>query len=149
MLAFACTTCFLIWYHHFLSLPACWLLDFTGLQLANKFIILATTIQDFKTSFWISWSLRSTDFVLWEVFLQISGLTKVFSKFLNFRGGNVCITTFSSFSFLKTPHRRSYKLFSSFLWMGDPLSSWHSNSWVKSCNISSSSSLLSPFFIEF
>ena len=47
----------------------------------NKLIILAITIPDFKTNFWISWRLTSTDFVLWEIFLQISGLTKVFSKF--------------------------------------------------------------------
>ena len=83
----------------------------------KKFTILATTIPEFKTNFWISWSLSSADFDLWEVFLHIYGLTKVF---LNFFEGNVSITTFSSFSFLKTPHRRYCKFFSSFLWMGIP-----------------------------
>ena len=82
---------------------------------------------------------RRLDFLLWETFLQISGVTKVLSKFSKFFGGNISI---------KTPHRRSF-IFSSFLWMWGSLSSWHSNSWIKSYNNSSSSSSLSPFPLEF
>ena len=121
----------------------------------KKFTILATAIPEFKTNFWISWSLSSADFDLWEVFLHIYGLTKVF---LNFFEGNVSITTFSSFSFLKTPHRRYCKFFSSFLWMGIPslpdaqildvLEILKFLILVKCCNNSSSSSLLSPIFFK-
>ena len=103
-----------------------------------NFVNLATTIPDYT-----------------RLDLQISGLTKL-ARFLNFyffiffflgggaggRGGwgNVSITTFSSFSFWKSPHRRSCKIFSRFLWMGGLLSSWHSTSWLKCCNNSSFSS---------
>ena len=52
-------------------------------------------------------------------------------------------------AFLKTPQRRSCKIFSSFLWMRGPFSSRHSNSWVRSCNNSSSSSSLPPFSLGF
>ena len=96
-----------------------------------NFVNLATTIPDYT-----------------RLDLQISGLTKL-ARFLNFYffifffwGGG---TTFSSFFFLKSPHRRSCKIFSRFLWMGGLLSSWHSKSWLKCCNNSSSSSLLPHF----
>ena len=114
----------------------------------NKFIILVTIILDFKTNFWTSWSLRSTDFVLWDVFLQISELAKAFSKFSKFFGNNVSITTISSFSFLKTPHRSFCNFFFCFFYEWAVPSLPDTHSWVKSCDNSSSSSSLPPFSLR-
>ena len=92
----------------------------------NIFIILATNIPDLKTNFWISWSLRSTDFVC----------------------GKFCFIYYYLFIFffLKAPRRRYCKFFSSFfLNGGSPLLSY---SWGKSHN-KSSSSLFFPLSLGF
>ena len=70
---------------------------------------------------------------------------KFFLNFLNFCWKMYPLLPFQVFLSWKHPTGSPVKLFLVFLWMGGPLSSRNSNSWVKSCNNSSSSSSLSLF----